>query len=406
MAENIKASVREHPVSALSNVRIVEIAEGVSGEYCGKLLADFGAEIIKVERPGSGSPTRHLGPFAGAGADPERSGLFAYLNTNKHSVTLDLESAPGREALARLAGHADVVLDDHAPGWLAGVGLDPERVPALYPGLILCGITPFGWDAPPERAHAEDMTVIHASGWGYHTPSGGSDDRPPLSGAGRFLPSYEAGLEAALCVTASLLGRDETGRGQVIDISMQAVMASRVDYVLGQMIAGDMDVGTSRAQFDLGGPAGIFPARSGFIYLWMSAPAHWEAIRALLGDPDWMRAFPPDWLERGLTPERIALSRRHIGAWLKTQDKDEAAAAAQGLGLTLVPVNDASDLLRSPQFRHRGFFRPVEHPAQGEALYPTVSYKLSATPARIERPAPLLGQHDEAMLATFMGAAA
>src|SRR6185437_15152409 len=142
----------------LSNVRIVEIAEDVSGEYCGKLLADFGAEIIKVERPGSGSPTRAFGPFAPQGADPERSGLFAYLNTNKHSVTLDLESAQGREALARLVGHADVVLDDHRPRWLAGVGLDPEQVPALFPGLILCGITPFGWDAPPERAHAEDLT--------------------------------------------------------------------------------------------------------------------------------------------------------------------------------------------------------------------------------------------------------
>ncbi len=384
-------------MSALNSFNVIELAENVAGEFCGKLLADFGATVLKIERPGTGSRTRHLGPFSKQGADGEASGLFAYLNTNKHSVTLDLDSDVGKAKLAELIAQADIVIDDHPPGWLKSIGIDPETIEATHPGLILCGITPFGLSAPALRRHAEDLTVFQSSGWGYHTPSGSDNSRPPLKGAGRFLASYEAGLDAALCIAASVVGRQSTGRGGSIDISAQEVLASRVDYVLGQMIAGDMDVDAGRARFDLGGPSGYFACRQGFVYLWMSSPQHWEGIRALLGDPDWMREFPNNWLERGLTPERIALCRQHLGDWLKTQDKDEAAEAAQAVGVTLVPVNDSSDLLRSPQLAHRGFFVEVEHPSFGRARYPTVPYQLSVTPARITSPAPLLGQHNDAI---------
>jgi crotonobetainyl-CoA:carnitine CoA-transferase CaiB-like acyl-CoA transferase len=377
-------------MSALRHFRIVELSERVAGEYCGKLLADFGAELIKVERPGTGSPTRALGPFLDDLPGTERSGLFAYLNTNKRSVALDLASEAGRTALHALLRHADAVIDDHAPGWLEAIGLDPDRLAADWPGLVMTSVTPFGRTAPADRAQAEALTVMHSSGWGYHTPSGSEPDRPPLKGAGRFMADYEAGLDAATCTVAALIGRGASGAGRAIDISGQEVMASRVDYVLGQMVAGDMDVGTSRTQFDLGGPAGIFPCRAGFVYIWMSAPGHWQALRTLLGGPAWMADFPDNWLERGLTPERLATCRAEIGAWLLTRDKDEAAEAAQRLGLTLVPVNDPSDLLRSPQYVHRGYFAEVDHPVLGKALYPTVPYRLSLTPARIERAAPLL----------------
>lgn len=373
-------------MSALRNIRVIELAENVSGEYCGRLLADFGAQVVKVERPGSGSPTRHLGPFKEGAPAGENSGLFAYLNTNKHSVTLDLSKPDGVTMLARLLDQADVVIDDHAPGWLARVGLQPERLNQTHPDLIVCAITPFGQDPSPDRRHATDLTIMHASGWAYHTPSG-ETVRPPLKGAGRFLPSYEAGLEAAMCIAACL----NEARGRFIDVSMQEVLASRVDYVLGQMVAGDMDVDNGRTRFDLGGPAGIFACRQGFAYLWMSAPAHWEAIRTLLGDPEWMKTFPDNWLERGLTPERIAECRRHIGNWLRGEDKDDASARAQALGLTMVPVNDPGDLIRNPQFQHRAFFSELRHPTLGTALYPTVPYRMSASPATLTRPAPMLG---------------
>lgn len=383
-------------MSALGHLRILELAEGVAGEYCGKLLADFGAQLIKLERPQVGSPTRRFGPFVDAGPEIERSGLFAYLNSNKASVELDVTSAASADTLQRLLDSVDAVIDDHAPGWLQAIGLDPPHVEQQRPALVLCSITPYGADAGEDRRHAEDLNLIHASGWGYHTPSGADPALPPLKGPGRFLPSYESGLEAALCVSAALLDREQSGLGRVIDISTQAVLASRADYVLGQMVAGDMEPSERRNAFDLFGPAGIFRCRDGYAYIWMSAPAHWEALRKLLGDPAWMREFPERWLERDCTAARVAQVRTQLAQWLATQDRCEVAAAAQQLGLTLVAVNDAQDLLACPQYAHRGYFAELAHPVLGVRRYPTVPYRLSATPARLHAPAPRLGQHTQA----------
>lgn len=384
-------------MSALSAFKVLELSESVSGEYCGKLLSDFGAQVIKIERPGCGSPTRSLGPF-GPGRGPENSGLFAYLNTNKSSVALDLSSADGIDTLGELLKSADVVIDDHPDGWLKGVGLDPATYQNNYPRLVLCGISAFGQAPPDDRVHAEDLNVFHSSGWGYHTPSAADETSPPLKGAGRFMVSYEAGMEAAMCIVAALYEREGSKQGQFIDISKNEVMASRMDYVLGQMVAGDMDVNTKRTALDLGGPAGIFRCRDGYAYIWMSAPPHWEALGKLLGHPAWMRDFPDRWMELECTAERVATCRRHVAAWLATQEKEQVSTAAQQLGLTLVPVNNARDLKASPQYAFREFFAEVSHPVLGKASYPTVPYKLSATPAKIVTPAPLLGQHTTATL--------
>lgn len=385
-------------MSALRGITVLELAESVSGEYCGKLLADFGAEVIKIERPGCGSPTRRLAPFAGDGSGIECSGLFAYLNTGKRSVALDLAASPGRDALRQLLAQAAVVIDDHAAAWLQDLGLDADTVQQTHPGLVMCSITHFGLEPPDDRLHAEDLNVFHSSGWGYHTPTGADPALPPLKGAGRFLPSYEAGLEASLCINAALYERAQSGRGRFIEISKQDVLASRIDYVLAQMVAGEMNVGTDRKAFDLAGPAGIFPCRDGYVYIWLSAPSHWEGLRQLLDDTQWMDDFPANWLERGCTPERVALCRQHITRWLQTQDKHAAAAKAQTLGVTLVAVNNAHDLVASPQYRFRQFFVELEHPHLGKALYPTVPYQLSATPARPRAAAPLLGQDNNSCL--------
>ena len=165
-----------------------------------------------------------------------------------------------------------------------------------------------------------------------------------------------------MCIVAALYEREDSSLGRFIDISKQEVLASRADYVLGQMVAGDMDVSNERTAFDLQGPAGIFPCRDGYAYIWMSAPAHWDALGVLLGNPEWMKSFPAHWLERECTPERVARCRQHIAEWLESQDKHEVAAAAQKLGLTLVAVNNARDLSTSPQYAFREFFSKVNHP--------------------------------------------
>ncbi len=374
-------------MSALTGIRVVELAESVAGEYCGKLLADFSAEVIKVEAPGCGSPTRAMAPILDDGAGCEGSALFAYLNTNKRSVVLDITSAADVERLHKLVASADAVIDDHATAWA-------ER----HPGVVFCSITPFGQGAATEFDNAKSINVFHASGWGYHTPSHADPARPPLQGPGRFLTDYEAGLEAALCVASSLFGRLHTGQGEFIDISEHAVLVSRADCILGRFITGEVPAEGERGDYDQQGPASFFACADGFVYLYVTSRAHWLGVKALLGHPEWLDAFDDDWLEFSVTSEKVAAFQQGFAAWVKDLAKETAAEQAQRLGVPLVPVNDAEDLRRSPQYRHRGFFQNVRHSVLGDAQYPTVPYTLSASPAEITSPAPMLGQHTALVL--------
>ncbi|OBG24201.1 CaiB/BaiF CoA-transferase family protein [Mycobacterium sp. 852002-51057_SCH5723018] len=367
-------------MAALAGIRIVELAETVAGEYCGKLLADFGADVIKVEAPGCGSPTRAMAPVVARDAGPEGSALFAYLNTNKRSVVLDADSTPGAERLDQLIATADAVIEDRAADWSG-----------RHPNVVFCSITPYGQNAA--AGNAQSINVFHDSGWGYHTPSHADPDKPPLQGPGRFLTDYEAGLDAALCVASSLFGRLHTGRGEEIDISQHAVLVSRADCILGRFITGEVPAAGGRDDYDQAGPASFFPCADGYVYLYMTSRAHWLGVKELLGHPEWLDAFDEDWLEFSVTVDKVAAFRRGFAAWVLGVAKDRAADKAQRLGVPLVPVNEAADLRRSAQYRHRGFFQNVSHPALGDAAYPTVPYALSASPAEITSAAPALGQH-------------
>jgi crotonobetainyl-CoA:carnitine CoA-transferase CaiB-like acyl-CoA transferase len=385
-------------MSALQGFRIIELAENVSGEHCGRLLADFGADVVKVERPLAGSPTRSMAPIVRADAGVEGSGLFAYLNTNKRSVVLDLAAPADVERLHALIDSADAVIDDHDEAWLVRLGLGAQEREARHPRAVFCAIRPFGTGAPDDWSTARPLNLFHASGWGYHTPSTPDPAKPPLKGPGRFLVDYEAAFDAALCVAASLYRRDRTGRGQSVEVSQQEVMVSRADAVLGRLLAGEEEPGADRDAYDLNGPAASFACRDGFVYLVVLHRGHWTALKELMGAPAWMGDFPDDWLEFGVTSERNEAFRRGFADWVRTRDKEEVSDAGQKLGLPMAPVNDASDLQRSPQFIHRRFFQTLEHPVLGGAQYPTTAYKLSATPAALVRPAPQLGAHtDEVM---------
>jgi crotonobetainyl-CoA:carnitine CoA-transferase CaiB-like acyl-CoA transferase len=369
-------------MSALSGVRVVELAESVAGEYCGKLLADFGADVIKIERPGWGSPTRAMAPQVGEGGGTERSGLFAYLNTNKKSVVLDV--AHDHDTLDGIIAAAHAVIDDHA---------SPTDLASRHSDVVFCSITPFGQSAPEQLQNAKSINVFHASGWGYHTPSHAEPAMPPLKGPGRFLVDYEAGLDAALCVASSLFAQLHTGQGEFIDISAHAVLVSRADCVLGRFITGEIAPENTRDDYDQQGPATFFACSDGHVYLYMTNGAHWLGVKELMGRPRWLDEFDDDWLEFSVTPEKVATFHRGFAPWIRDQAKDAVTEKAQRLGVPLVPVNGADDLRQLPQYRHRGFFCDVTHPVLGTAAYPTVPYLMSASPAEITGPAPTLGQH-------------
>ena len=382
-------------MSALTGFRIVELAESVAGEYCGKLLADLGADVIKVERPGRGSPTRALAPRLGDGGC-DSGVVFAYLNTNKRSAALDV--AADSATLHTLIDTADAVVDDHDAAWHTVAGVVAGEVSARRPGTVWCSVTPFGLGAPTDRWNARSLNVFHSSGWGYHTPSHADPTDPPLKGPGRYLADYEAGLDAALCIAAALSNRMHTGSGEFIDVSQQAVLVSRADCILGRYITGEITPQDTRDDYDQAGPASFFSCRDGHVYLYMTSRTHWLGLKRLLDRPNWLDDFDDDWLEFGVTSEKVARFRRGFAAWVAGLPRDATVERAQRHGVPLVAVNGAAELTRSPQYRHRGFFQGLTHPVLGRADYPTVGYQMSASPARLSCAAPPLGRHTAEVL--------
>lgn len=371
---------------ALSGTVVIEVAERPAGEYAAKLLAELGAEVIKVERPG-GAPTRAMGPHAiGPGGD-RQSAVFGFFNTGKKSLVLDLGDPADRATLDGLLARAQVLVDDHDEAWGTTRGLTSSAVAAAHPHLVHCIITPFGQGAPDEWQKAHPINVMNAGGWAYHSPTEARPDKPPLKGAGRFLPDYEAGIDAAICIMASL-HRQRMGKGgQFIDISEVEVQINRVDCVLDRMLAGEAEPGQERTAYDMGGPATCFACKDGHVYLFMTTKAHWSALGELMGNPGWFGQFEPDWLEFHCTRDRVEQFRALFRPWIALQEKLAITEAAQKAGLAMVPINTAADLPRNEQFIHRAFFQEV-----GGLTYPGLPFRMSASPPRVASPAPMLGE--------------
>lgn len=368
---------------ALEGKLIIEIAERPAGEQTGKLLADFGAEVIKVERPG-GAPTRGMGPFKDG-----KSAVFGYFNTNKKSVTLDLTHSADRATLDRLLARAHVLIDDHDEAWGQARRLDQAAVAAAHPHLVHCAITAFGQGAPQEWQKAYPINVINAGGWAYHSPSEAPDEQPPLKGAGRFLPDYESAIDAATCVLASLHRQHGSGQGQFIDISEIETQLNRIDGVLDRMVAGDVEPSADRTAYDQGGPATSFACKDGHIYIYMTTKGHWNALVELMGSPQWAKEFPEDWLEFHCTDDRVVAFREGFQNWITHQEKMPITTAAQKAGIPMVPVNTAADLPINEQLVYRGYFQELDG-----IKYPTAGYMMSGTPVRVRSHAPALGANN------------
>jgi crotonobetainyl-CoA:carnitine CoA-transferase CaiB-like acyl-CoA transferase len=379
-------------MGVLDGIRIVELAESVAGEYCGKLLADLGAELVKVERPATGSPTRSMAPVLEGGDGRSESALFAYLNTNKRSVAIDLGTRDGLGEAHRLIASAAAVIDDHCDRWLRDARLDADGFLSAYPHAVFCSVTPFGLGAPEHFDAATSLTAFHASGWGYHMAPLDGPPRPPLKGPGRFLAEYDGGLDAAIGLMAALLRRERIGGGDWLDTSCQAALVGRADHIVGRVLAGELEGGPSREVYARREPTGAYRCADGGIHIY-ATPFHWKSLKTLLGNPDWASKYPDDWLFTG-TKEMVEEFRGRFRDWLADKQRDKLCEEAQELGIPIVALNGPADLANSAQLKVRGFFQELEHPVLGKASYPTVAYKLSRTPAELTRPAPALGEHD------------
>jgi crotonobetainyl-CoA:carnitine CoA-transferase CaiB-like acyl-CoA transferase len=379
---------------ALAHLRVLEVGDGVSAAYATKLLADLGADVVKIEAPGRGDATRRRGPFPGGVPHPEKSGLFLYLNANKRGITLDLTADPGRDALGRLAARADLVVHDVHPTAMAAHGLDRDRLAAQNPCLILTSIAPFGLSGPHATYRGTDVVLWNAGGIAALNGEPSRPDLPPLKAFGDQ-SGFQAGVNAAIASLAALFGRLTTGYGEHVEVSTQECLATILEltfefYPYCGLVASRL--GAKPIQ-----PLCFMECRDGWIFLCCVEEHQWRSFVEIMGNPEWasMELFD-NRLARGANFDALQV---FLQDWCREQSVAELYEQAQRRRVPFAPVSTMGDLLASPHLRARGFFVTLDHPVAGRVTMPGAPYRLAATPWTLRAPAPTLGQHTAEVLA-------
>jgi CoA:oxalate CoA-transferase len=384
------------PDSALAGIRVIELAQGVAGPYCGKLLADAGAEVIKVEPPEAGDSSRNLGPFPGDIPDREKSGLYLHLNTNKKSVSLDAGTASGRIILKRLLAKADILVESFPPGHMAGLGLGYDHLKEELPDLIYCSITPFGQTGPHRDYQANSIALMALCGLMYVT---GDPDREPLA-TGGYPADYFAALNAWVAVLAALAFREREGGGQYIDVSMLESLGCADEYNTGMysFMGAIRRRYYSRHLFSY--PMDIYACRDGQVVVVPGANGFPTSMALLVEQPElethmlftnlWMRAIQSQEFDALIQP------------WLDAHDAEDILTRAQELRLPFGPVLGPKTLLANAHLKERGFFQEIDHPKAGKLTHCGLPFLMSETPLETG-PAPTLGQHNQEVLSEAMG---
>ncbi len=378
--------------SALDGVRVVEFGEMIAGPYCGKMLADIGADVIKVELP-DGDAARKYGPFPDDEPHPEKSALFLYTNTSKRGVTLDPSSAEDLKALKKLIQWADVFIDSYAPGFLAAYGLDYGSIQALNPGLIYTSITPYGRTGPRADAPGDELTLVHAAGLGNLLPTRSVDaSRAPVKPGGNPM-GYHGGLAAAVATIAALFARDKSAAGTLIDVSLQEVMVA----MCAPQIGGARYHGSTWSRVPDRPPAmGRVQTADGYVILNALDDHHFAALRELMGNPEW--CADDSWNSMAYRANNLMNIAPQIDAWMLKQEKENIHHKAAAKRIPIGPMYTAEDVMNYGQYEARDYFVEVDHPVAGTHRYAGWPYKLPKSPPQVQRPAPQLGEHNEEVL--------
>jgi crotonobetainyl-CoA:carnitine CoA-transferase CaiB-like acyl-CoA transferase len=389
----------------LSGVRVLDLTDE-SGWLAGRILAELGADVVKAEAPG-GDPARRRGPFLGGREDPERCLRWLALNASKRGIVLDLESDAGRDDFRSLVARADVLLETLPPGWLAARGLDSASLRALHPRLVHCSITPFGSEGPWSHFRASDLVVVAMGGNAALT---GDADRAPLRCT---LPSssFHGAPEAALGVVMALHAREQTGRGERVDVSLQECQLGTLMGGPGQLVL------RGRAPRRSGPRTGrtreIWAAKDGCVSFGLrGGPARVPGLVALVGlmaesgmAPEWLRAL--DWSRfdpAALSEEEVARLETVFGEFFRSRTLRDLFGEALRRRILLAPCNDAAAVLAQEQLRARELFAAVEHPELGATLeLPARFARTSPRAIGVRRRAPRVGEHSAEVARDWAG---
>lgn len=382
----------------LSDVTVLDLTWHIAGPYCTKLLADYGAEVIKVERPGTGDPARSMGPFLGDQPGLERSGLFLHLNTNKKGITLDLGRAPGKSIMHQLLREADILVESFSPRVMPSLGFDYAAVRQANEAIVMTSISSFGQNGP-YRDYRMSELVLNAMGSCMKMV--GQADREPLKLGGNVL-QYQAGVLAATATMIALFGSRRSGCGQQIDVSLLETGLGSVDrrapYLLAHQYTGGKETtersGGGRGGIMSGCPEGIYPCADGYFDVAGGVP-WWPRNFDLLGSP-------PELADKGFGTAEGQMDVRRQEAilgilypWAMSRTKQEIWDEARRARAAVGPLFTAGDLLEDRHLREREFFVDIDHPVAGRAKYPGAPFRLSNVSAQGNKPAPRLGEHND-----------
>jgi formyl-CoA transferase len=397
-AAAVSSARAEVGMAALTHLRILDLTQFEAGTACTELLGFLGAQVVKVEPP-RGEPGRHA-----FGVKPAKDSLyFVVLNANKRSVTLNLQSQEGRALFLRLVPQFDVLVENFAYGVMERLGLDYATLSQLHPGLIYATIKGFGTYGPYHEYKCFD-TIAQAAGGALSVT--GFPDSPPCS-PGPTLGDTGTGVHAAVGILAAYIQRQQTGRGQRVEVAMQdAVVNFMRVRMLGQYIANVAvpRLGNTVAQMV---PIDLYPSDPGgpndFVYIFLTTLEMWNAVLRtidrsdLIGDPRYTE---------------LAARNQHrdevfamISAWTRARSKWDAMHALAGSGVPCSAVFDTNDVVNDPHLQERGMIVDVEHPQHGTVRMPGCPVQLSDSPREI-RPAPLLGDATAEVLHELLGISA
>jgi CoA:oxalate CoA-transferase len=382
------------PADLLNGFRVLDMGSGISAPWCAKILADYGAEVIKVETPGSGDLARRMGPFAGDDPNPEKSLTFLYLNTNKKSVTLDPSSVSGRKLLDRLLADADVLVDNYPPFVSKELGLDYASLSAVNPGLVVTSISPFGQTGPYHDYQATDIVTYALSGLMYHS---GDSDQPPLRNV-LDQSFYVAGANGAAATQIALFARLSTGEGQHVDVSAAECLGAHLVQPLPYY--NYMGAVKGRRPVRGAGFEELMPARDGYVAPSVQGSRPWEVIANLIGLEELLDEKFSTGAGRVAHGEELKeLLTKGLAQW----DRMPLFLASGEARLVFGMAQDAGDLFNCPHLEARDFFVEVDHPVVGQAKYPGMAVRLPGEPLTDSQPAPLLGQHNSEIFGQELG---
>jgi crotonobetainyl-CoA:carnitine CoA-transferase CaiB-like acyl-CoA transferase len=375
----------------LSGVRVLELTQIMSGPTCGMLLADMGADVIKIEKPDGGDDARGY-------ADPQVGGVsapFMMMNRNKRGMALNLKLEAGREVLKRMVSQADVLVENFRGGTMDKLGLSYELLSQINPGLIYCAITGYGRTGPYADRGGFDLI---AQGFAGLMSITGEPGREPAKN-GNAVSDMNAGILGALGILAAYIHKLKTGQGQIVDTSLSDAALQQTYWHAAVWFATQRNPEPSGSAHLLTAPYQAFAASDGWINIGGANQPNWERITQVLGHPEWRN--DPRFISNSKRMTHRKALVQLMNTVLRAKTRAHWQAAFDKAGVPAGPVHTVGEALSHPQTLARGMVVELDHPQAGKTKAIGCPIHFSRTPAQVSRPAPLLGQHTVELLNEF-----